>query len=46
MRVVGMAREARVAAAVQVDDGRPVRVADVVEAQRVTTSVARIPSAR
>ena len=30
-RVVGMAREARVAAAVQVHDRRPVRVADVVD---------------
>jgi hypothetical protein len=41
-----MPREPRVATAMQVDHGRAVRVTDVVEAQRVTTSVARIPSAR
>jgi hypothetical protein len=44
--VVGMPREPRVAAAVQIDDRPPGRVADVVDAQRETTSVARIPSAR
>jgi hypothetical protein len=44
--VVGMPREPRVAAAVQVDDRPPGRVADVVDPQRETTSVARIPSAR
>ena len=44
--VVGMPREPRVAAAVQVDDRRAARIADVVDAQRETTSVARIPSAR
>jgi hypothetical protein len=44
--VVGMPREPGVAAAVQVDDRPPGWVADVVDPQRETTSVARIPSAR
>jgi hypothetical protein len=41
-----MPREPRVAAAVQIDDRPTGRVADVVDAQRETTSVACIPSAR
>ena len=45
-RVVRVTREPRVAAAVQVDDRRASRVADVVDRQRATTSVARMPSAR
>ena len=44
--VVRMPREPRVAAAVQIDDRRSTRITDVVDAQRETTSVARIPSAR
>ena len=35
-RVVGMTRQPGIAAAVQVDDGCPVRIADVVDRQRVT----------
>jgi hypothetical protein len=38
--------EAGVAATVQVDDGYTGGVADVVDGQRMTTSVARIPRAR
>lgn len=45
--VVRVARQARVAAAVEVHDGDARLVADVVDDQRrVTISVARIPSAR
>ena len=44
--VVGVPGEPRVAAAVQVDDRPAGRIADVVCAQRETTSVACIPSAR
>ena len=43
-RIVRVTREPGIAAAVQVDDRRTARVADVVDPQRATTNVVRMPS--